>query len=374
MKRTLLVAIALLGGSVACAAPSPEKSAAALVRLLNSRAAGSPKDYAEAAMIVAEDAKAGRPLQQFVIALVAEEADAPPAARLSAAQRREYLDQSRGRIKALAEKRDNAMAWYLLSMENNDLRMLKRAADGGNVQALNALGTITLTQALNHPGIDGPARAGVIRKSCDYFRRAAEQNDANGLYNLGMCYLHAYGVARDREQAFACFRKAAEVNHPEAINNIGGFYRDGIVVAKDPALATRWFRRSAELGNVYGQLNYALALQRGEGVERDAVQAVRIFKAAAESGNVEAMNAYGMCLFQGDGVEQDVRAAVDWYKRAAAAGFPAAMENLAVCCGRGLGGLEKSERAAAVWKVRARAARGDGNARIWLEKNGESLR
>lgn len=374
MKKALLFAAAFWGGCAALAAPPGGNSAAALVRLLNSRASGSPKDYAEAAAIVAADAKAGYPLQQFVIAQVAEEKDAPEAARLSPELRRQYLEQSRGKIKALAENKNNAMAWYLLSLENNDLQMLKRAADGGNVQALNALGTITLTEALSHPGLNDQARAAIIRKSCGYFKRAAEQHDPNGFYNLGMCYLHGYGIARDREQAFTCFQAAAEAGHPEAINNIGGFYRDGLVVAPDAAVATRWFRKSAEMENVYGQLNYALALQRGEGVERDAVQAVALFKTAAERGNAEAMNAYGMCLFNGDGVEKDVVAAVDWYRRSSALGFPPAMENLSVCCSRGVGGLEKSERTATVWKVRARAARGDDNARLWLEQNGASLR
>ena len=373
MKKTLLLALVLAGVGAVFGA-SPEKSSNAIARLLNSRAAGSPREYAEAAEVVAEDAKKGRPLQQFVIALVSQEANAPEAARLSKDVRREYLDQSRDKIRALAENKGNALAWYLLSLENNDLQMLKRAADGGNVQALNAFGTITLTQALSKPGLADSEREAVVRKSCGYFRQAAELNDPNGLYNLGMCYLHAYGIDRDREKAFSCFRTAAEAGHPEAINNLGGFYRDGIVVEKDPVLATRWFQKSAELGNAYGQLNYALALQRGEGVEKDLAKAVGIFRSSAEQGNAEAMNAYGMCLFFGEGVDKDLAAAVTWYRRAAACGFPPAMDNLATCCSLGVGGLEKSERAATVWKVRGRAARGDSNAMVWLEKNGETLR
>lgn len=373
MTKSLLLTTFVLLCATLCGA-APEKSSNAIARLLNSRASGSPKGYAEAAEIVAKDAKAGRPLQQFVIALVSGEANAPEAARLSKELRKEYLDQSRDKIKALAENKGNALAWYLLSLENNDLQMLKRAADGGNVQALNAFGTITLTQALGNPGVAAEDREKIVRKSFQYFKRAADQDDPNGLYNLGMCYLNAYGVDRDRDKAFTCFRTAAEAGHPEAINNIGGFYRDGVVVERDLVIATRWFRKSAEMGNDYGQLNYALALQRGEGVEKDLVKAVEIFRGSAEQGNAEAMNAYGMCLFFGEGVEKDLAAAVAWYKRAAALGFPLAMDNLATCCSLGVGGMEKSERAATVWKVRGRAARGDSNAMVWLQKNGESVR
>lgn len=372
-RKTLPVLAALLVACAACGA-APAKSAPAIARLLNARASGSPKSYAEAAEIVAKEAAEGRPLQQFVIALVANEAAAPSAARLDPEVRRRYLDQARGKIRALAETKGNALAWYLLSLENNDLEMLRRAADGGNVQALNAYGTITLTQALTDPAASEIDREKAVARSFACFKRAADAADPNGLYNLGMCHLNAYGVAQNRTEALRLFRMAAEAGHPEAINNIGGFYREGIEVERDAAAAVRWFLKSAEMGNPYGQLNYALALQRGEGVEKDVAKAVEIFKASAEQGNAEAMNAYGMCLFRGDGVAQDQKAAVAWYRRSAAAGFPPAMDNLATCCELGAGGLPKDERAATVWKVRARAARGDGNAMVWLSKNGESLR
>lgn len=372
MRRALLILSVLF----ACAAfgASPAKSSNAIARLLNSRAAGSPREYAEAAEIVAREAKEGRPLQQFVIALVAEEPNAPAAARLSREVRRQYLEQARDRIKALAENKGNALAWYLLSLENNDLQMLKRAADGGNVQALNAFGTITLTQALTNPGVSDANRGKIVARSFACFQRAAEQEDPNGLYNLGMCYLNAYGVAQNRAEALRLFRQAAEAGHPEAINNIGGFYREGIEVERDLAAAARWFQKSAEMGNAYGELNYALALQRGEGVAQDVPRAVGIFKASAEQGNAEAMNAYGMCLFTGAGVEKDPKAATDWYRRAAAAGFPPAMDNLATCCELGAGGMTKDAHAATVWKMRARAARGDSKAMVWLSQNGETLR
>ena len=373
MKKTLTALAAVLAACAACAA-APAKSSNAIARLLNARASGSPRSYAEAAETVAKEAAEGRPLQQFVIALVADEASAPAAARLAPEVRRQYLDRARDKIRALAEKKGNALAWYLLSLENKDLQMLRRAADGGNVQALNAYGTITLTQALTDPDASEEARGKAVAQSCACFRRAADEGDPNGLYNLGMCHLNAYGVPQNRAEALRLFRMAAEVGHPEAINNIGGFYREGIEVERDVAAAARWFLKSAEMGNPYGQLNYALALQRGEGVEKDVAKAVEIFRNSAGQGNAEAMNAYGMCLFNGTGVAQDRKAAVAWYRRSAAAGFPPAMDNLATCFELGAGGLPKDAHAATVWKVRGRAARGDGNAAVWLSKNGEPLR
>ena len=52
----------------------------AIMRLLNSRASGSKKEYAEAAEEVAEKAKTGSPVYGFVLALVSREPDAPSSA------------------------------------------------------------------------------------------------------------------------------------------------------------------------------------------------------------------------------------------------------------------------------------------------------
>ena len=71
MKKTLTALAAVLAACAACAA-APAKSSNAIARLLNARASGSPRSYAEAAETVAKEAAGGRPLQQFGIALVAD--------------------------------------------------------------------------------------------------------------------------------------------------------------------------------------------------------------------------------------------------------------------------------------------------------------
>lgn len=369
MKILVCCLLAAVGLTV-CGEENTKSRSEAIVHLLNSRASGSAKDYAEAAKIVADDAAAGKPLQQYVLALIARDPDAPEPARIGEEQRKAYLEKSRAKIKMLAEQRGNPLAWYLLSMENNDLGMLKRAAEGRNVQAMNAWGTVTLTNALKSLGDNTNDVERVLRKSYTYFSWAAGQGDANGHYNLGMCYMQGYGVQRDVDRAFECFRTAADAGHPEAINNVGGCYRDGIVVEKDLVIAARWFAKSAEMGNVYGMLNYGLALQRGEGVKADPVMAVEYFKRSADGGSVEAVNAYAMCLYNGEGISEDKVKAAALYRVAAERGFPPAMDNLAACYDLGVGGLPKDSNLATVWKIRARAARGDRHAAAWLSENG----
>ena len=363
--------LAFLAGAV-LAADTPSHNA--LLTLINTRSAGKPKEYEEAAKIVLADAQAGKPLQQFVIALASQDPDAPRCARIGDSLRREFLAASRPKIKALAERRNNSLAWYLLAVESNDHTILKKAVDAGNIQAMNAWGTMKLNEALNTPLVDTNELQNIYMESYRCFKSTADSGDPNGCYNLGMCYMSGYGVEPNAAKAMECFLAAAKHGHPEAINNLGGFYRDGIVVAKDPVRAAKMFAKSADFGNAYGELNYALALLRGEGVEKDEERAARMLCASARKGNLEAINAYGECLFRGTGVKKDYPEAFKWFNIAARRGFAPAMENYAMCLESGIGGAPKDFNQATVWRIRARALRGDRNATAWLIQNGHDLR
>ena len=366
MKKTWLrsCAAVMATGLALTAAADP---ANAIMRLLNSRASGSRKGYAAAAAEVAEAAKAGRPVYGYVLAIISRDPDAPPAARLDEATRKGYLDKCRGKIKRLALEKNNSMAWYPLSLEANDTNLLHRAADAGNVQAQNAWGALILTRALDETK-DTNDVARVMGLAYDYFKSAAGQGDANGLYNLGTCHARGFGTPRDDQSAFNCFRAAAEKGHPEAINNIGWFFREGRVVEKDLGMSAKWFAKSAACENPYGQFNYGLALQRGEGVAQDLEKAAKLFRVAGENGCIEAIDAYGVALWRGEGVRENHRKAFRQFMRAAQLGYPPAMENIATCYARGTG-VPADERLSTEWKIRSRAARGDRNAQAWLRQN-----
>ena len=362
MKLRLLTLIA-----VAFALASHGDQAHAIVRLLNSRASGSPRGYAEAAEEIAADAAAGKPLQGFVLAIVSREPDAPPAARLDDATRERYLSQSREKIKKLAYRTNNSLAWYLLSIDSGDTNLLQRAAISGNVQALNAWGSMLVNNVVRE-GRSTNEIARVLGEAVEFFKQAASQGDANGLYNLGMCHARGLGTPRDDEKAFGCFRSAAEKGHPDAINNIGWFFREGRIVGKDLELSTKWFKKSADFRNPYGEYNYGLALHRGEGIKKDDTEAAEYFKRAADGGCVEALNSYGLALLKGEGVNKDELGALKTFERAAETGFPPAMENIATCYEKGKG-VKPDDKKALLWRIRSKAARGDRAAQAWLMKN-----
>ena len=61
-------------------------------------------------------------------------------------------------------------------------------------------------------------------------------------------YEKGYGVSKDYSEAVKWYRKAAEQGDAEAQNNLGQMYRNGYGVSKDYSEAVKWFRKSARQG------------------------------------------------------------------------------------------------------------------------------
>ncbi len=206
----------------------------AVVTLLNAPNATSPKRYREARELLLREAAEGKPLQQFVVGVTAQDER----------QAKGYLDASREKIRLLAEKKGNPLAWYLLSMEANDLKLLRKAADGGNVQALNAYGTILVQVAAESAAATTNAQQAAVRRGYECFRKAAAKGDLNGFVNLGTCYLRGLGCPPDPVLAHECFKSAARAGHPEAMDYVAANYQLGHGVKKDPELSLLWHMKA----------------------------------------------------------------------------------------------------------------------------------
>ena len=364
--RTNRMMTAFVAAFAAACVAYAAKPADAVERLLNSRASGSRRAYMAAAEEVAAAAKSGAPLQRYVLAIVSRDEDAPPAAKLDPSTREKWISESRELFRKVGDRTDNPLVWYLLAIDRADTNLLRVAAEKGNVQALNAWGNLQLDFGVNAVNTNEAARC--RNRAVSLFRKAAGMGDANGLYNLGMCYARGLGEKRDDTSAFLCFRSAAEKGHPAAMNSFGWFLREGRIGAPDPEFAVKWFEKASDLGEPTATFNLALAHLRGEGVPKDETKAMAFMKEAAESGSPEAMDAWGVALMRGDGVEMDKAAAVRWFRKSATEGYPPAMENLVQCYDNGWG-VPADAALALKWKMRSRAARGDAAAATWLKQN-----
>ena len=153
-----------------------------------------------------------------------------------------------------------------------------------------------------------PAHAGMTPQEVSWFKDAkawAEKGEAEGQFNLGICYCRGHGVAKDNVQAAAWSRKAAEQGFARAQSVLGGFYLDGEGLPKDQAQAVSWYRKAAEQGLAEAQYNLGYRYADGKGVAKDFVQAVKWYRKASEQGYVLAQYLLGGCYANGEGVAKD---------------------------------------------------------------------
>jgi hypothetical protein len=83
-----------------------------------------------------------------------------------------------------------------------------------------------------------------------WFRRAAEQGNADAMFNLAGLYGEGRGVPQDYAQEAAWLRKAADQSHAEAQYLLGLSYMTGRGVTRDYAEAYFWMDLAAS-GNTH---------------------------------------------------------------------------------------------------------------------------
>ena len=124
------------------------------------------------------------------------------------------------------------------------LRYLKRAADGGDADAMATLGHLYAAGAGGAPRSNATALA--------WFRRGADRGHASALYGLGYMALAGAGTPRDPAAALAAFRRAADAGLPEAHFHLGVLHLNGWgVPAPSPALAAHHFGLAARWGTCW---------------------------------------------------------------------------------------------------------------------------
>jgi TPR repeat protein len=91
-------------------------------------------------------------------------------------------------------------------------------------------------------------------EAAKWYRKAAEQGDAEAQRKLGDCYARGWVVATDcteaaagyrLRQAVKWYRKAAEQNDIAALLSLGHCYKEGRGVPQNEAQAAKYFRRVA---------------------------------------------------------------------------------------------------------------------------------
>jgi len=168
-------------------------------------------------------------------------------------------------------------------------------------------------------------------EAVEWYRKAAEQNNAEAQFNLGICYDNGRGVTKDLVEAYKWYRKAAQQNYAKAQSNLGFCYDNGEGVAKDQVEAVKWYRKAAEQNYAQAQFNLGIHCASGEGVAKDQLEAVKWYRKAAEQNQAAAQFNLGIRYDGGNGVAKDPVEAAKWYRKAAEQNYAKAQFNLSVC-------------------------------------------
>lgn len=224
--------------------------------------------------------------------------------------------------------------------EKRAVELFKKAAQKGNVGAMNNLGIVCDNQ-------------GNLAEAFSWYLMAAKDMYIPAMYQVGNRYLKEIGVKHNVEEGLRWLRKASDYNYQLAKFFLGyvllwGYYD----VKQDTVEGLRLLRQLAEEGDATAMMNLGDAYNRGCGVQADDAIALDWFRKAVAAGdsrgkelveryekyhtfNLEEVPGYreyaiGQDFCQGkNGRTKDVAEGLRWLKQGADKGYPSAICELA---------------------------------------------
>ncbi|WP_179141833.1 tetratricopeptide repeat protein [Salibaculum halophilum] len=226
-----------------------------------------------------------------------------------------------------AQAQANVCEGYL----NGNYGFEKRQADAfpfcvAVAEATGNAATQQMVGALHEAGIGTPEDYAAAAR---WYRRAADQGDADAQHRLGIFYGVGRGeVSKDPERAIALFRQAAEQGHAPAQADLGHMYHQGLGTDTNLVEARAWYERAAAQDDATGLTLLGNLHYRGlGGLPEDHARAAELYRRAADMGHAPAQANLAHLLEHGDGVPKDIEAAKRLYKQASEQGDLAAALN-----------------------------------------------
>ena len=133
---------------------------------------------------------------------------------------------------------------------------------------------------------------------------------------LGLMYKTGMGpFPKDAKQAVYWYRKAAEQGDAEAQVSLGQCYDEGFGVEKDASKAADWYYKAASQGNAEAQCNLGIDYVSGTGCAKDPEKGFQYLTKAAKQGNARAYRCLGLCYENALGTPKDIEKALAAYEK-----------------------------------------------------------
>lgn len=197
---------------------------------------------------------------------------------------------------------------------------IKQRAEAGDATAQIALGRWYQD--------DGNAADADMAKS--WYRKAADQGNAEGAWMLGSVYMANDGLQRgpDADTGMGWMQKSIDIDHNVDHMATLAF---ACMIAGRPSDALAWAHKAADQGSPKGMQLLAMAYMTGHmGVPKDPAQAEHWLLGAAQKGDAQSEAMLGQLYLTNMLGHTDVNAGTQWMQKAASAGNANAAGTLAV--------------------------------------------
>jgi len=146
-----------------------------------------------------------------------------------------------------------------------------------------------------------------------YYKRAADQNNPVGLYNVGK-YFQA---KNDDKQAYEYYKKSSELKYPLAFIKISEMFLNGIGVKRSKKKAFKSLEAAVDLNEIEAFHQLGKYYLNGIGVSMNEVKAFELFELSAQNNNTEGMFLLGKHLLTAKKVKTDFESAFFYLDKAA---------------------------------------------------------
>ena len=241
-------------------------------------------------------------------------------------------------------------SWDLDAMSFDDMR---EGANDGDVDAMKRIAMAFL---------DGDSEVEVDPEKAAYWmEKAAEAEDSEAQFNIGLFYAKGHGVQRDFDKMSEWLRRSIENGDEDAAGLLNEFKNmaedlrkaeDGDVDAQAAVAAgfmklgpimdqagseadyeesLKWATKAAEQNNGFGIWTLALAYEHGRGVEEDPEKAIELYQKGVKINDPRCLHNLGCQYLSGENIKKDAHKGFAMIKQAAEQGYGLAMRDLGRC-------------------------------------------
>lgn len=115
------------------------------------------------------------------------------------------------------------------------------------------------------------------------FKKASCQNFTLGWRYLGGCYRYGIGTKQDYYKAVKCWERGAAAGNGESAYQLGLLYLHGYGVPADPVTANYWFRQALHQKHPGAMRELGISLVEGRGCKRNYTAGTKLLSEAGKS-------------------------------------------------------------------------------------------